>query len=135
MLASSRNVTERRRLAHLSLAAVLSFAVVASAVLYRFPPEAYSFYPLCPIREYLHLQCPGCGATRALAALAHGHFVEAIHWNALIIGLVLPVAAGYGLLSYARAVGGNSFRWPHLPKPAVYAGFGVMMAFTVMRNL
>ena len=48
--------------------ALLSVAL-ATVVLLRFPPAEYSFYPRCPIFASLHLLCPGCGATRALAAL------------------------------------------------------------------
>jgi len=130
-----RSATERRRLAHLSLAAAVLFAGVASAVLYRFPPTAYGFYPVCPVHEYLHLECPGCGTTRALAALVHGHLGEAFHFNPLMVGLVLPLAAIYGAAVYTRAVRGSRFRWPQPPKPAIYAGISLIAVFAVLRNL
>jgi hypothetical protein len=135
MLATPRNLVERRRLAHLSLAAVVSFVGLAAAVVYRFPPAAYGFYPLCPIHEYLHLECPGCGATRALAALLHGNLAEALSLNALFVAVVLPLVISWGLLAYVRAVRGEDLRWPQLPTPAMYAGVGVVLAFTVLRNL
>ena len=130
-----RNFNERRRLAHLSLAAVVLFAAVVATVLYRFPPTAYSFYPLCPIHEYLHVLCPGCGTTRALYALLHGRVAEALRLNPLTIAIALPLAVAYGVIAYARAVRNETFRWPQIPTPAVYAGVGVAIGFMVLRNL
>ena len=126
---------ERRRLAHLSAVTAFSLAAVAVLVLYRFPPQIYGFYPVCPVHEYLHLECPGCGSTRALAALLHGHFAEAMRLNALFVAAVLPASVTYGVIAYARALRGKAFRWPNIPTPAVYAGVGMAMGFMVLRNL
>lgn len=135
MRLAARSLEERRRLAHLSLAAALSLATVAAIVLHRFPPDVYGFYPLCPVHEYLHLECPGCGSTRALAALLHGHFQEAMRLNALFVTVVLPLSAAYGVIAYARALRGKAFHWPNIPTPAVYAGVGMAIGFMVLRNL
>jgi len=111
--------------------AVIAFA---ATVLLLFPPAQNSFYPQCPIHEYLHLQCPGCGATRALAALLHGHLAEAMHFNALIT-LLLPIAAGCSVFCYRSFLQRRIIRWPQ-PRPAViYAGFTLTAIFTVIRNL
>jgi hypothetical protein len=69
-------------------------AALGAGVLLRFPPALSRFYPRCPVYEIFHLQCPGCGATRALAALLHGRFAEALHLNALFT-LLLPFAVAY----------------------------------------
>jgi hypothetical protein len=119
-----------------TLRAAVPPAIVALAaiILLRFPPAQYSFYPQCPIHELFHLQCPGCGATRAVAALLHGHFTEAMHLNALVT-LLLPFAAAYGILCYCRLLQRKDLRWPQ-PLPAVlYAAFAVATVFTVIRNL
>ncbi len=68
------NPDRRSRLAAiLRTAAPVAALLVAVALLLRFPPAQYAFYPQCPIHHSLGLLCPGCGATRALAALLHGH--------------------------------------------------------------
>jgi hypothetical protein len=121
----------RDRVAAGSIAAV---AIAAAAVLWRFPPTESSFYPRCPIHEYLHLQCPGCGGTRALAALLHGNLAEALHWNALFAVLV-PILAGYAALCCYRLWQGEEFRWPTVPLRAVQAGLGLATVFTLVRNL
>jgi len=106
----------------------------AAAVLLRFSPNQSSFYPRCPIYECFHLQCPGCGATRALAAVLRGHFSEAMHSNALVT-LLLPIAAIYSTLCYRRLLRHEAIGWPQPPQAAIYCAFGVAAAFTILRNL
>jgi hypothetical protein len=120
----------RRWLAHTLLATVL----LACAVLLLYPPARASFYPTCPIREAFAIDCPGCGATRALAALLHGHVLEALRLNALFV-LLLPVALAGAVECYRRAIRPGTFRWPQPPVPAVYATLAVTVIFTVARNL
>jgi len=120
----------RRRLAHASFAA----AVLAGAVLFRFPPAQNNFYPECPIHRLLGVQCPGCGATRALAALLHGRLTEALHANTLFV-LLLPIALLYALILYHRALASQAFRWPQLPPAALSALSAAAILFTIARNL
>ena len=111
--------------------AVITLAII---ILLRFPPDQYSFYPQCPIHEFFHLRCPGCGGTRAVAALLRGHIAEAMQLNALVT-LLLPFAAAYGIRTYARHLQRKAIRCPH-PSPAVlYAAFSLAAVFTVVRNL
>jgi len=123
------------RTAHTLRAALLpAIVALAATTLLRFPPAQYSFYPRCPIHELLHLQCPGCGATRTIAALLRGHFTEAMNLNVLVT-LLLPLAAAYGILCYSRLLQRKPLRWPQ-PRPAViYAALTVATLFTVVRNL
>jgi Protein of unknown function (DUF2752) len=119
-----------------TLRAVVPPAIVALAtiLLLRFPPAQYSFYPRCPIHELFHLQCPGCGATRAVAALLHGHFTEAMNLNALVT-LFLPFATAYGILCYCRLLQRKPLRWSQPPPTVIYAALTVATIFTVIRNL
>jgi hypothetical protein len=117
----------------LGSAAIALSALVA--LLLRFPPDRYTFYPRCPIYLYLHLQCPGCGATRALAALIHGHFTEALHLNPLTTFL-LPLAflyATHHLWKQHRNM--QVITWPNPPRYAVYALLVIATVFTIARNL
>ncbi len=104
------------------------------AALLLYPPARTSLYPACPIRQYLGIDCPGCGATRALAALLHGRFMEAMRLNALFV-LLLPVALAGAIESYRRAIRPGSFRWPQPPAAALYATLATTVLFTVARNL
>jgi hypothetical protein len=112
-------------------AAVIAFAAF---ILLRFPPEQYGFYPRCPVYSLLHLECPGCGTTRAIAALLRGHFTEALRLNALATSL-FPPATIYAAICYRRYLRGDSLQWPQLPQAAVYAWLTVAAIFTILRNL
>jgi hypothetical protein len=115
-------------------AAPLTVITLAATVLLRYPPAQNSFYPQCPIYEYLHLQCPGCGATRALAALLRGHLAEALHFNALVT-VLLPFAATYGILCYRRWLQRKPMRRPQPPPAAIYAALVFIAVFAIVRNL
>ena len=52
-------------------------ALGAMAVIFFFDPVKNNFYPVCQFHRLTGLNCPGCGATRALFALLHGHFLPA----------------------------------------------------------
>jgi hypothetical protein len=120
----------RRVVAHsLAVAAILLVALLATQ-----PPMLSPFYPVCPIHEYFGILCPGCGATRALAALLHAQFLEAIRLNALIM-LLLPFLAAMGVVSYRRALRSGPFRWPQIPPVAVYGCLAITALFTMARNL
>jgi len=118
----------------LRAAAPLVLVAGAAAVLLRFPPAQYSFYPQCPIDRYLHLQCPGCGTTRALAALLHGHIAEALRLNALTT-LLAPLAAIYAALCYRRFLKRETIQLLRLPHSAVYATLTLAVLFCIVRNL
>ena len=127
--------TARSRTADI-LRAAMPPAIIALAtiLLLRFPPAQHSFYPRCPIHELFHLQCPGCGATRAVAALLHGHVTEAMNLNALIT-LLLPFAVAYGILCYCRLLQRKPLRWPQPPPTIIYAALTLATLFTIIRNL
>lgn len=130
MIGGAAELSRRRWLAH----AVLAAGLLMCAMLYAWPPTQSSFYPACPVHELLHIECPGCGATRALAALLRGRLVEAMRLNALFV-LLLPVGLGGAAECYRRAVWEGEFRWPVMPARAMYATLVAAAVFTVVRNV
>jgi hypothetical protein len=116
--------------AHLAAAAVLLSAVC----LYWLPPWQYGFYPRCPIFELTHYQCPGCGMTRALAALLHGQFLLSWHYNPLAL-LLLPWFAIYFAVNYWRVLHNREWIAPRLPVPILTGILLAIAIFGVGRNL
>lgn len=114
--------------------APLAAVVCVAAILFRFPPEQYHFYPQCPVYALFHIECPGCGTTRALAALLHGNIGQALRMNALTT-LMLPFAAIYAALCYVRYLRRQPLCFPQIPAKAAYAGIAVALGFMIVRNL
>ena len=117
------------------LASLFAALALLALVLLRFPPDRYAFYPACPIYRYLQLQCPGCGTTRAFAALLRGQVAEAFHLNpftTLLIPLMLPYMAHH---IWKQRNNIQALTWPNPPRYAVYALLAVAAVFTIARNL
>lgn len=108
-------------------------AFAALAVLYVFPPAEYKFYPRCPFYVYAHLLCPGCGGTRALYELLHLNLREALHYNALLVGLAPVLLSWLGWCCYQAF---RYDRFPAVPWPRTLAlGLGLIsIVFAVARN-
>jgi hypothetical protein len=102
--------------------------VAAAGVLLLFPPAQYSFYPQCPIHQYLGILCPGCGTTRALAALLHGDIGEALRLNPLTT-VAIPLAFLWRLFSR------KPLRLLQPSPVATCLMFAAVAAFTLARNL
>src|SRR5471032_2517827 len=62
-------------------------------MVFFFNPSTHGFYPVCLFHQLTGLNCPGCGATRALFALLHGQFLLALKDNALFIFALAALAA------------------------------------------
>jgi len=58
-------------------------ALSVFAVLWYFTPPAEPGIRLCGFHWLTGRDCPLCGLTRAVFALAKGHWSQAIHFNAL----------------------------------------------------
>jgi Protein of unknown function (DUF2752) len=113
---------------------VAAAALAGAALLYRFPPQEYSFYPRCSFYALTHHYCPGCGATRAVAELLHGHVAAALHFNAAVT-VLLPVLLWYFAKMYWTAVRENRIEWPQVPEWSWRATLAFVLIFAVVRDI
>jgi hypothetical protein len=105
----------------------------AAAVVYFFNPTAYPFYPSCQFHRLTGLNCPGCGATRALYALLHGNWATALRDNALFVG-GLAAAMLRGLWVAARKLRRQpAGEW--FPAQWTWPLLFIALVFAVLRNL
>jgi hypothetical protein len=113
----------------------IATAVAAAAwVLLHFDPATYDFYPQCPVFYWFGIYCPGCGATRAMAALLHGRWAEALRFNPLVV-VALPFVAVFLGLIYWRAVRRGEFVLPVVPEGMLRLSVALAVIFMMARNL
>lgn len=87
----------------------------------------------CLFHKFTGLLCPGCGMTRALAALFRGHIDEAIQYNLLSVTL-LPVIVVYLLyraVRYVRGKDGGFYVWEYVLLAAL---FSAAVFYGIWRN-
>jgi len=110
--------------------AVAIFALGA-LIFFAFDPTKVPIFPQCMFHQVTGLDCPVCGAQRALHQLLHGDLVAALRLNAMFV-LSLPLAAWYGPRLVLRAFTGQSSgpapRW-------LWFYIGAWVVFGVARNL
>jgi hypothetical protein len=76
---SKFNHTSEQRAAGFALLTLGALGLVACFL----PPVALRWLPQCPLHALTGFYCPGCGATRMLYFLCHGHLRLAFEENAL----------------------------------------------------
>jgi Protein of unknown function (DUF2752) len=103
------------------------------AVIYFFNPSTHGFYPTCMFHEMTGLNCPGCGATRAVYALLHGRILTALRDNSLFIlsGAILTIM---NVRFVWRTMRGQPAEF-NLPAGFLWTFLVVAIVFTILRNL
>jgi hypothetical protein len=69
--------------------------LAAFAVLHVWTPAGEAASSICLLRRLFHLPCPGCGMTRALAALAKGDWAAAVALHPLAPVLAAELLLGW----------------------------------------
>ena len=117
----------------LTVVAIWSLLLAGAAYLFFFEPGKTGFFPGCPFRLLTGFTCPGCGTTRALHQILHGHFLTAFTLNPLLL-LAIPFLL-FALLRYSVIVLRGGVPRPNaLPAPYIYAIFFVILSFWIFRN-
>jgi hypothetical protein len=99
--------------------------------LWRIDPNTHALPP-CPFHALTGLYCPGCGSTRALHALLHADFAQAMAMNPLLV-LALPVLAAMALNAAGWMPRGSEPLWRLLAKPKPW--LWLLVGYAVLRNL
>lgn len=73
----------------LLVATIAALSIFFIYILYKYNPSTSGFYPPCPTKYLLGIECPGCGSLRASHALLHGRIAKAWHLNPMLL-LAIP---------------------------------------------
>jgi hypothetical protein len=121
-----------RRAVLLPLGAAVA-ALVATGYVAAVDPNVAGHYPTCPFLAVTGWYCPGCGALRAVHALAHGDLMTAMARNPFAV-----VAVGYLVVSWMlwldRTARGRPRRWL-APPWVLYGVLAAILMFWVLRNV
>lgn len=122
-----------RNLNLVSLFVVL--AGVAAVSLWK--PGTSAFLPPCPFHALLGLFCPGCGATRMLYHLVHGHLITSFRQNPLAFVLMpfVFVKLATGVLPAKFQVSYDFLDRIVPPRHQPMVLLVVVIAFTILRNI
>jgi hypothetical protein len=113
--------------------AIWSLLAAGAAYLFVFEPGKTGFFPICMFRFFTGFTCPGCGTTRALHQILHGHLLTAFTLNPLFI-IAIPFLL-FAFLRYSMTVMRGGVPRPNaLPASYIYAIFFVVLSFWIFRN-
>jgi hypothetical protein len=116
------------------IVAAIWFAVLSASVYaFIFEPGKSGFFPACMFRALTGLTCPGCGSTRALHQLLHGHVGNAFVLNPLLL-IALPILMYVLVRHTVWAISGAEPVRNRLPASVIYAMFFLLLSFWVIRN-
>lgn len=117
----------------IQVAAVWLVIAGAATYLFLFDPAKGTGYPSCPFRVLTGLQCPGCGTTRSLHQLLHGHPITAFELNPLVI-VAIPILVLL-LLAFSSSRLSKLGQMEKLLKPWFgWILLGVVVSFWIFRN-
>jgi hypothetical protein len=115
------------------LTIIVSIAAVCVVIFFSFVnPVGCAWAPKCIFKLITGYQCPGCGASRALYALLHGHPLEALSYNYFLL-LALPYLFAIVLTGWLPQLS----RWKPLiqgPKLA-WAYLVLFIIWWILRNI
>lgn len=108
-------------------------ALIGAGYVANVDPNSAGHYPTCPLLAVTGWYCPGCGALRAVHALAHGDVMTALARNPFAV-----VALGYVVVTWVlwfeRRITGRPPRWL-APAWVLHGVLGAILMFWVLRNV
>lgn len=90
--------------------------------------------PPCAYSAYLHIYCPGCGGTRAVEALLHGHILESV-WCHPIVLYTVVVFGGFMLTQSLERLGVRRIHGWSFHDWYLYGAVVILLCNFLLKNL
>lgn len=120
-----------RRVVRLLLLALCVGAGIV--VYYNIDPAQSAFAPKCAFRLLTGYDCPACGGQRALHALLHGRWRDALLFNPFLI-LSLPYAVAVCYASFCKSGAVQSLNRVVRHRAVVWSYVALFFVWWVVRN-
>lgn len=117
----------------LAPAAVGALALATVGYISAVDPNEPGHYPTCPFLALTGQLCPGCGALRAVHAMAHGDLAQAVGLNVLTVLAVVPLVVIWW--QWTRRSWTGAPRTSAAPAPVLWGLLVAVCLFAVVRNL
>jgi hypothetical protein len=108
-------------------------ALVGAGYVAAVDPSSAGHYPTCPFLAITGWYCPGCGALRAVHALAQGDLMTALARNPFAVVALAYVVIAW-VLWLQRTATERPVRWL-APAWVLYGVLAAILVFGVLRNL
>jgi len=95
--------------------------------------QKYEVMP-CVFATYLQMYCPGCGGTRAVEALLHGHILESVWYHPIVLYTVF-VFGGFMLTQGLERLGVRYVRGWKYHDWHLYGAVIVLVCNFLFKNL
>lgn len=90
--------------------------------------------PQCVFSSWFRIYCPGCGGTRAVEALLHGHVLESVWYHPLVLYTVI-VFGGFMLTQGLERLGVRGIRGWKYHDWHLYGAVIVLVCNFLIKNL
>lgn len=90
--------------------------------------------PPCVFSSWLRIYCPGCGGTRAVDALLHGHVLESVWYHPLVLYTVI-IFGGFMLTQGLERLGVRWVRGWKYHNWHLYGAVIVLVCNFLVKNL
>ena len=112
-----------------ALAAVLMLAVLYLCLLRKILPPIPCFFT-----TVLGIYCPGCGGTRALIAMLHGHFLKAL-WYHPLVPYMAVIYFGFMLTQGLNRLGFKRVRPWQFHNWYLWGGLTLLIVNFILKNV
>lgn len=89
-------------------------------------------YVPCLFHTFTGLYCPGCGGTRAVSALLHGHVLQSFYYHPLVPYAAFAVPAFLLYVIYLKKR--NRSCSPVVWKTLLFFGLGILIVNFIVKN-
>lgn len=103
---------------------------LGGAAAFLFGEKILTWFPPCPFYALTGFYCPGCGMTRAVAALARLELLKSACYHPAVLYFVLLYPCFLLYETVRRRIGGRVF--PVLP--CIYGGIGLLFLQFIWKN-
>ena len=118
----------KRAIALLSITGMLALMII----LIVYSKLQFNVGVLCPFKEILNLECPGCGGTRMAVSLLHLDFYQAFRYNPYVCISIPFLVYVFIRQSYVFIFKNEILEW--LDKFLIIYAIG-MITFGILRNI